>query len=72
MQYSTDHMQSTPSLILAEAAVDAEDYYQEPAEDREDYAADAEKKLGFDVLPSQAEFSLHEAGRLRRPSYTET
>jgi histidinol-phosphate transaminase len=60
MQYSTNpYAVNAMSLILAEAAVDAEDYYQENLQriiEARDYAADKLNALGFEVLPSQANF----------------
>lgn len=62
IQYSTNpYNVSTLSLILAEAAVDADDYYRRNlakiAEMRE-YATVRLQQLGFAVLPSSANFVL--------------
>lgn len=60
MQYSTNpYNVNTMSLILAEAAIDADDYYQanckQIAEVRE-YVSPKLEELGFTVLPSKSNF----------------
>lgn len=60
MQYSTNpYNVNTMSLILAEAAIDADDYYRSNARTIErirDKTSDALTELGFDVLPSKTNF----------------
>lgn len=60
MQYSTNpYAVNAMSLILAEAAVDADPYYQENLQsiiESREYTAERLRELGFAVLPSKANF----------------
>lgn len=62
MQYATNpYSVNTMSLILAEAAVDDDEYYQtnlNKIREAREYAAEKLKKLGFEVVPSKTNFLL--------------
>lgn len=62
IQYSTNpYNVNTLSLILAEAAVDADDYYKRNLAkivETRDYTTEKLRELGFTVLPSSANFVL--------------
>jgi len=60
IQYSTNPYNiNSLTLILAEAAIDADDYYRENEQkimETREYTAAELEKLGFNVLPSKANF----------------